>query len=151
DVPGLDAFNLANSLRTFVPSRAAEKYVASSANNLSHDKQGRQILKDTDAYVAGINAYYKKTHNKAKPWTRNDVAAAASLIGAVFGKGGGKEVASSRLLGGLQAKLGPDAGFAAWRDLNEHEDSEAFTTTSSSFPYDVPPATLQPGSAVVDP
>jgi acyl-homoserine lactone acylase PvdQ len=151
DVPGLDAFSLATSLRQFVPSKATERFVASSANNLSHDPEGRQVLRDTDAYVAGINAYYRKTHNKAKPWTRNDVAAASALIGAVFGKGGGKEVASSRLLGALQAKLGSDAGFATWRDLTEHEDSESFTTTKTSFPYDQPPATLQPGSPVVDP
>src|SRR3954463_59022 len=135
DVPGLDAFNLATSLRQFVPSKAAERFVASSAAPLTKDKQGRRMLKDVDAYVAGINAYYTKTHNKAKPWTRNDVAAAASLIGAVFGKGGGREVLSSQLLAGMQNKLGPAPGFAAWRDLVRRNDLDSFTTTSKSFPY----------------
>ena len=151
DAPNLDAFSLATSLRQFQPSRASERFIASSLAPLKKDRQGRRLLRDVDAYVAGINAYYRKTHNKAKPWTRNDVAAASALIGAVFGKGGGNEVASSRLLGALQAKLGSAAGFASWRDLTEHEDPDSFTTTAHSFPYDRPPATLQPGSAVVDP
>jgi acyl-homoserine lactone acylase PvdQ len=151
DIPGLDAFSLATSLRQFVPSRATERFVASSADAFKKDKQGRRMLKDVDAYVAGINAYYKKTKNKAKPWTRTDVAAAASLIGAVFGKGGGKEVRSSQLLAGLQRKLGPAPGFAAWRDLARRNDLDSFTTTSKSFPYNDTPDTIQPGNVVVDP
>ena len=151
DVPGLDAFKLATSLRQFVPSKATEKFIASSGAALTKDKQGRRLLKDVDAYVAGINAYYKKTKNKAKPWTRNDVSAAASLIGAVFGKGGGKEVVSSRLLGALQAKLGSAEGFAAWRDLARQNDLDSYTTTSGSFPYAKTPTGIQPGNVVVDP
>src|SRR3954451_21249211 len=151
DVPGLDAFKLATSLRQFVPSKATEKFVASSAVALKRDKQGRRLLKDVDAYVAGINAYYKKTKNKAKPWTRNDVAAAASLIGAVFGKGGGKEVASSRLLGALQTKLGPAPGLAAWRDVAEHNDPDSFTTTSKSCPYGAGDDSAGPGNVILDP
>src|SRR4051794_11461865 len=151
DIPGVDPFKLATSLGAFAPSRATERFVASSANRLKKDRQGRRMLKDVDAYVAGINAYYKKTKNKAKPWTRNDVAAAASLIGAVFGKAGGKEVLSSRLLSGLQTKFGPAPGFAAWRDLAERNDADSFTTTSRSFPYNNGGDTIQPGNVVVDP
>src|SRR3954468_12034632 len=151
DVPGIDPFRLATSLGAFAPSRATERFVARSANRLKKDRQGRRLLKDVDAFVSGINAYYKKTKNLAKPWTRNDVAAAASLIGAVFGKAGGKEVISSQLLGGLQRKLGPAPGFAAWRDLVERNDADSFTTTSRSFPYNTAPDTIQPGNVVVDP
>jgi acyl-homoserine lactone acylase PvdQ len=151
DVPGLNAFNLATSLRQFVPSRATEKFVASSEKALTKDKQGRRMLKDVDAYVAGIHAYYKKTKNKAKPWTRIDVAAAASLIGAVFGKGGGKEVQSSQLLASLQNKLGVSQGFATWRDLMRHNDRDSFTTTPKSFPYLTAQDQPQAGNVIVDP
>jgi acyl-homoserine lactone acylase PvdQ len=151
DVPGLDAFNLATSLRQFVPSRAAERVVAASGDAFKKDKRGRRMIKDLDAYVAGINAYYRKTKNKAKPWTRNDVIASASLIGAVFGKGGGKEVRSSQLLAALQQKLGSAAGLAAWSDLAEHNDPDSFTTTSKSFPYGNVPPSVGPGNVVVDP
>ncbi|HEX6712917.1 MAG TPA: penicillin acylase family protein [Thermoleophilaceae bacterium] len=151
DVPGLDPFSLATSLRQFIPSQEAERSVALAGAALGHDKQGRRMIRDVDRYVAGINAYYKKTKNNAKPWTLNDVASAASLIGAVFGKGGGNEVRSSRLLAGLQNKLGPAPGFAAWRDLTERNDPDSFTTTTRSFPYNQTPDSIQPGNAVVDP
>ena len=151
DVPGLDPFRLATSLRQFVPSQEAERFVALSGAALGHDKQGRRMIRDVDRYVAGINAYYKKTKNKAKPWTLNDVAAAASLIGAVFGKGGGNEVRSSQLLAALQQKLGPSPGFAAWHDVAEHNDPDSFTTTSKSFPYGSGDDSPGPGNVIVDP
>lgn len=151
DVPGLDAFSLATSLRQFVPSRATEREVAKAGDAFKRDKQGRRMIKDLDAYVAGINAYYEKAKSSAKPWTRNDVIAASSLIGAVFGKGGGEEVRSSQLLSALQAKLGADAGLAAWRDVAEHNDPDSFTTTSKSFPYGTGDQTVGAGNVVVDP
>lgn len=151
DVPGQDAFALATSLRTFVPSRATERALDSQVALLKTLPGGKQVLRDVDAYIAGVNAYYRKIKSTAKPWTRRDVAAVASLIGSVFGKGGGKEVGSSQLLSQLQAKLGADQGFAAWRDLVEHNDEEAPTTVAKRFPFDVAPQTLQPGSLVVDP
>jgi acyl-homoserine lactone acylase PvdQ len=151
DVPGIDPFKLATSLGQFTPSRATERFITSSARRFVKDKQGLRVLRDVDAYVAGINAYYRKTKNPAKPWTRNDVAAATSLIGAVFGKGGGNEVGSSRLLSGLQSRLGPAAGFGAWEDLTERQDADSSTTLSKSFPYNKAPDAVQPGNVVVDP
>ena len=92
DVPGLNAFNLATSLKEFVPSARTERFLAAQAKPIrARGRKGRRVIRDVDAYVAGINAYYRSTNNPAKPWTRNDVIAAASLIGAVFGKGGGDE------------------------------------------------------------
>src|SRR4051794_8144260 len=150
DVPGLNAFTLATSLRQFTPSAAAEKRVRQVERIAKRTAKGRQLLKDSDAYVAGINAYYKKTNNKAKPWTRTDVEAAAALIGAVFGKGGGDEVRRSQFLSALQARLGPSSGLNVWRDLRSAEDPEHPTTLSRSFPYELPPKGPTPGSLVVD-
>ena len=151
DVPGVDAFAVANQLRQFQPSRAAERTIFRSGLALSRDRQGRRVLADVDAYLRGVNAQLRKQKSPAKPWTRADVAAVASLIGAVFGKGGGAEVRTSRLLGALQAKLGAEAGFGVWRDLTAQNEAESSATISKSFPYDRRPATLQPGSAIVDP
>jgi hypothetical protein len=47
--------------------------------------QGHQVLADVDAYVAGINAFYAKSHNAASPWTRNDVLASSALPAARAG------------------------------------------------------------------
>jgi len=151
DVPGLDAFSLATSGATFVPSPATEQFLTQEQQVIeATGPNGHQGLLDIDAYVAGINAYYAQTHNTASAWTRNDVLAAAALIGAVFGKGGGDEVRRSEFLAGLEAKLGAAAGKQVWTDLREAQDPEAPTTISKSFGYQPLPAGATPGSAVVD-
>ena len=72
--------------------------------------RGRQLLKDVDAYIAGINAYFLKAGGFVKPYTRNDVTAIGTLIGAVFGAGGGNEARSAQFLSALQQKLGAAKG-----------------------------------------
>jgi acyl-homoserine lactone acylase PvdQ len=151
DVPGLDAFGLATSLRAFTPSAATERFLRRQAAPLRRaGAKGRRVLQDVDAYVAGINAYYRSTSNPAKPWTRADVVAGAALIGAVFGKGGGNEVRSSQLLSALRARLGASAGTAVWRDLREAQDRETPVTIKRRFPYPSGGSGSAPGSRAVD-
>ncbi len=59
DVPGYDAFSIALSARTFIPSAQTEAFLATQATLAKKTKQGRQLLADVDAYVRGINAYFK--------------------------------------------------------------------------------------------
>ena len=150
DAPGLDAFKLATSLQTFVPSPDTERFLTAEQSIIAATPKGRQVLADTDAYVSGINAYYKSTNNSAAPWTRNDVLADAALIGAVFGKGGGDEVRRSEFLSALEARLGPQAGSAVWRDLREAQDPAAPTTLSQRFSYEPTPSGPTPGSVAAD-
>jgi acyl-homoserine lactone acylase PvdQ len=151
DVPGRDALQVATSLRAYTPSRMAERALSTEIKRGIRRPGGRLLAADARAYVAGINAQYRKSGNKAKPWTLNDVAAVTSLLGYVFGRGGGKDVLSSQLLGALRAKLGADAGFAVWNDLRRAMDPEAPVTTTRTFPYDSPPAAIGAGAAIVDP
>ena len=151
DVPGVDAFSLATSGGSFTPSAATEQVLTQEQQLIeATGPKGRQTLLDMDSYVAGINAYRAQIHGTEAPWTRNDVLAAAALIGAVFGKGGGNEVQSSDFLSRLQAELGPSAGHAVWQDLREAEDPEAPTTVNQTFAYEPVPTGATPGSAVVD-
>jgi acyl-homoserine lactone acylase PvdQ len=151
DVPGLDAFRLATSLRQFTPSAATERFLARQARPLRRaGAKGRRVLRDVDAYVDGINAYYRSMGNTARPWTRADVAAAAALVGAVFGKGGGNEVRSSQLLSALRARLGARAGTGVWRDLRSAQDGETPVTLRQRFPYRTGGAGGAPGSRRVD-
>jgi acyl-homoserine lactone acylase PvdQ len=151
DAPGLDAFALASSLRKFDSSPQTEQFLAGQAKVLEElGPQGRQVLADVDAYVAGINAFYSKSHNGATPWTRNDVLAASALIGAVFGRGGGGEVRNAELLAQLRAKFGNADGTKVFRDLREAQDPEAPTTITERFPYEPIPTGSTPGSAVID-
>jgi acyl-homoserine lactone acylase PvdQ len=151
DPPGLDALTVAVQLRQFTPSRKTESFIAAQAKLFVGSKFGRAITKDVDDYVTGINAWYRKSHNKAKPWTRVDVIAVTALLGQTFGRGGGGEVARSRVLGALQAKLGADQGFQAWRDLRQLDDPEAPTNTPKPTPYMTDPGVIGPGALVVDP
>src|SRR5207237_1612374 len=137
DVPGYDAFGLATSGRQFVPSAQTEAFLAQQVSLLrAAGPRGLQELKDVDAYVAGVNAYFKSQGGFVQPFTRNDVAAIGALIAAVFGAGGGGEALSSELLSALEARLGPAAGLAAWDDLREGEDPEAPVTVAKAFPYE---------------
>jgi acyl-homoserine lactone acylase PvdQ len=151
DPPGLDALSVATQLRQFQPTAATEKFIGRQAKLVEKTKTGRALAKDVDDYVAGINAWYRKSKNPAKPWTRTDVIAVTALLGQTFGRGGGNEVAASRLLGALQAKFGADAGFNTWRDLRRLDDPEAPTNTTKRFPYMTDPGKIGPGAAIVDP
>ncbi len=151
DVPGLDAFALATSLRQFTPSASTERFLRDQAAPLRRaGRKGRRVLRDIDAYVAGINAYYRSSGNSAKPWTRADVIAGAALIGAVFGKGGGNEVRSSQLLSALRARLGVGGGTRVWRDLRSAQDPETPVTVGRRFPYPPGGRGSAAGSRAVD-
>ena len=151
DVPGFDAFALATSLRSFTPSAATERFLAAQARPLRRaGAKGRRVLRDVDSYVAGINAQYRASGNRAAPWKRTDVVAAAALIGAVFGRGGGNEVASSQLLSALRKRLGRRGGTRVWRDLRSAQDPETPVTLRTRFPYRSGGNGSAPGSRVAD-
>jgi len=73
-------------------------------------------------------------------WKVTDVIATASLVGGIFGKGGGRELDSAQILQSAQARFGDADGKATWSDFRSAEDPEAPTTANGSFPYQVPPA-----------
>jgi acyl-homoserine lactone acylase PvdQ len=131
-------------------------------NNLptEYGAQGRLAVEMIDAYVRGVNAYIAKAKTDPalmpveysllgppKPWTPADVIAVTSLIGGIFGDGGGGEVANAALLEYLQGQLGRSAGATAFTDFKEQNDPAAPTTVvDKSFPYEIPrhvnPATI---------
>ena len=153
DVPGLDAFSLVTSARSFVPSAAAERLVTRQRKLIvkTYGDKGRQVVNDARNYARGINAYWKKAGIDQPPWTANDVIAVTAFIGSIFGAGGGQEVRNSDLLAKLRASLGGSRGTKAWEDLMEGNDPEAPTTIRRRFDY--PERTGGPveGSLVIDP
>src|SRR5918999_5213564 len=73
-------------------------------------------------------------------WRINDTVAIASLVGGIFGRGGGGELASAMLLQELQARFGSRRGRRVWSDFRTAEDPEAPTTVQRRrFPYQRPP------------
>ena len=150
DVPGVNAFSLALSGRQFRPSAQTEARLAEQFALLrAQGMRGTQVIRIVDAYVAGINAQYRKAGLPLTPWTRNDVVAVGGLMGAVFGAGGGDEMRRSQFLDLLQRKLGGENGRQVWEDLRQREDPEANVAVPGRFGYGSHSST-EIGNVVVD-
>jgi acyl-homoserine lactone acylase PvdQ len=127
------------------------------------------LLSDVNHYVAGINAYIAKASNPLsaasllpaeyaaigktpQPWKPTDIVAEASLIGGIFGRGGGAELNSALALQAMEKRLGTRQGKRTWADFREANDPEAPTTVlHRSFPYETAPAFAPRGLALPDP
>ena len=134
-----------------------------------HGAEGEKLLRGADAYLAGINAAqdkmcplglptgpdcpveYLALQKRPTPWTRADLTYVASLVGGIFGKGGGQEYANGLYLDKLAKRFGTTKANKMFASLREKNDTEAPTTSTLSFPYDnklFNPA--QPGVAIPD-
>ena len=94
---------------------------------------GAQLISDVRAFVAGINAEiaaltplstpgeYTAIFKTPRPWTVTDVIAEASLIGGIFGKGGGNELGSAQALQALEQRFGARSGRARLDRLPQRE------------------------------
>jgi acyl-homoserine lactone acylase PvdQ len=153
DVPGVNAFSLVTSGRSFVPSAAAERMITRQRKLIvrQYGAKGRQMLRDFAAFADGVNAAWRAAGNNQPPWTVNDVIATNAFIGSIFGYGGGQEVRNSDFLAKLRAQLGGRRGGRAFGDLMEANDPEAPTTTRYRFPYPRLTGGKVRGSLVIDP
>ncbi|MDI6517869.1 penicillin acylase family protein [Streptomyces coelicoflavus] len=120
-------------------------------------ERGELALADVDAYVAGVNAYidasdkgryfpgeYVLTGHKdaitnagtIEHFKRSDLIALASVIGSLFGAGGGGEVTNALSLLAAQEKYGVAEGTEVWESFRQRNDPEAvLTQQDGSFPY----------------
>lgn len=137
----------------------------------SNGERGQQALADVKAYIAGINAYidasdkgryfpgeYVLTGHKdsitnagtIQHFKLTDLVALASVIGALFGSGGGGEVNNALSLLAAQEKYGVAEGTKVWESFRERNDPEAVLTLhDGSFPYASKPDDPQ-GAAMPD-
>ncbi|MFD5637582.1 penicillin acylase family protein [Streptomyces sp. NPDC127077] len=134
--------------------------------------RGTQALADANAYIDGINAYidasdsgryfpgeYVLTGHKDSitnagtidHFKLTDLVALASVIGSLFGSGGGGEVNNAISLLAAQSKYGVTEGTKAWESFRERNDPEAALTVhgGESFPYASKPESAQ-GQALPD-
>jgi acyl-homoserine lactone acylase PvdQ len=116
-----------------------------------YGQEGQLAENMLDAYVSGVNAWIAKTETNPtlldadyvaavglpQAWTPGDVVSVAGLIGGIFGKGGGIEVANAALYSYLRHHLGAAAGTQAFNEFKEQNDPGAQTTVvGKSFPYE---------------
>jgi len=154
DVPGINPFELLLTGRSFTPSAQNYTFVAEQEKVLlEKGPEGAQVVKDLEDWAEGVNAYEASLGPERilPPVNLVDAMAGFSLIGSIFGNGGGNEVNNSNFLAGLEAKLGATEGLKVFRDLKEVNDPEAPVTTTKSFPYDGVPTGPTPGAVVIDP
>src|SRR5258708_7239814 len=111
--------------------------------------RGAQLYADVQSYVAGVNAYiavcmanrncpgeYVLTgHLDAVtnaggpvPFTMTDLIATATLVGGLFGGGGGAEMQSALVRIAARAKYGAADGDRVWQAFREQNDPEAVLT-----------------------
>ena len=150
---GPSAANIAmdqEQLRTaFYTEAEAEAQVEDVAARFGDE--GQALLRATDAYLEGINAgqqalcpglvvgpdcpvEYVALQKVPEPWDRADVVYIASLVGGIFGKGGGAEFANARWLQQLEQRFGPEEGRRVFDDLRSADDPQAPTTSSVPTP-----------------
>ncbi|MFJ7296331.1 penicillin acylase family protein [Streptomyces collinus] len=137
----------------------------------TNGERGRQALADVKAYLDGINSYidasdsgrtfpgeYVLTGHKdsvtnagtIEHFKITDLVALASVIGALFGSGGGGEVNNALSLMAAQEKYGVTEGTKVWESFRMRNDPEAVLTQhDGSFPYGTKPADPQ-GAALPD-
>jgi acyl-homoserine lactone acylase PvdQ len=131
--------------------------------------QGTQLVQDGQNYVDGINAYIQTAENPLntatkmpseyaalgtlpQQWKLTDVIDEASLIGGIFGLGGGGQVNSAIALEKLQQRLGRLGGRRAWSDFRELDDPESPSTiVKKRFPYELGNPFSPKGLALPDP
>ncbi|MFF3564196.1 penicillin acylase family protein [Streptomyces sp. NPDC002574] len=134
--------------------------------------RGQQAYADVSAYVDGVNAYiaasdsgryfpgeYVLTGHKdaitnagtIEKFKPTDLVALASVIGALFGTGGGGEVTNALSLLAAQEQYGVTEGTKVWESFRERDDPEAALTVHNgeTFPYAVRPDTPR-GTAMPD-
>ncbi|MGH3933269.1 MAG: penicillin acylase family protein, partial [Pseudonocardiaceae bacterium] len=150
----------------YTEREAADQVVAIAER---HGAQGAQLLAEVDAYLAGINAAqralcpvgpvgagcpveYAVLGRVPRPWTRADFTYVGSLIGTIFGTGGGGEATNARWLQQLERRFGITEARAVYDDLRFEDAGGAPTTASTRFEYGdrtgVDPA--RPGVALPD-
>ncbi|GAT82122.1 penicillin acylase [Streptomyces sp. F-3] len=123
-----------------------------------HGARGQQALADAQAYIDGINAYidasdsgryfpgeYVLTGHKdaitnagtIEHFKITDLVALGSVIGALFGSGGGGEVDNALSLLAAQSKYGLEEGTRIWESFRQRNDPEAVLTVHDGkrYPY----------------
>jgi acyl-homoserine lactone acylase PvdQ len=149
----------------FAPYTEADLEVELKNAGVMYGALGERALADGKEYIAGLNAYveaaklnpdlmpaeYTALGKSPEPFKLTDLVAEASLIGGIFGSGGGGEVRSALALQALERRFGAKAGRAAWLDFREANDPEAPTTVEKAFKYETGKPFAKKGLALPDP
>ena len=137
DLPGVSGINLVLGLYDYQPSKsvsdAATKQQTDALN--AAGAQGKQVLRDIDIYLAGINKWYTANQPTAKPFTRTDIFATNGIKAQFLGEGGGEEISNALFLDAARTTLGTTNGNEAYTNMRGRYDPETMVTTTNKFDY----------------
>ncbi|HUR83705.1 MAG TPA: penicillin acylase family protein [Solirubrobacteraceae bacterium] len=121
-----------------------------------YGEEGRRLQEDAANYVAGVNEFISEAKADVTrmpgeyaaigrplgpdPWRVTDIIATASLVGGIFGKGGGQELTQMELRRSFLERYGSRRGQVLWREWAAFEDPDAPTTVRGRrFSYQAQP------------
>ena len=127
--------------------------------------EGAQMKQDLLDFVDGINAYiaearsdpdkmpveYPALGKEIEDWKPTDTVAIASLIGGIFGKGGGEEARVSLAYQAIRKRFGRRRGERVYQDFRDFDNREAPTTAHKRFPFYNPGRPMRKALALIDP
>ncbi|EON22898.1 penicillin acylase [Nocardioides sp. CF8] len=149
--PGNVAMDAAQHKAAFYTEEEATAQIDKIAGE--YGAEGQRLVGGLDAYLAGINAgqdklcpaglvvaptcpvEYALLGQQIESWDRADVIYIASLVGGIFGRGGGGEADNAAYLQKLTKKFGKVKGRALYRDLRTKLDADAPTSASVKTAY----------------
>ncbi len=139
DLYGDDGRVIQNDLSNYV--EGINRYIAEATGTATPTegaKNGPTPVQKLPGEYAAITPNGDGGVGRPEPWKVTDLIATASLVGGIFGKGGGRELDSSLVLLAARAQFGAD-GRKVFDDFRNAEDPEAPTTIDQPFPYEAPP------------
>src|ERR1035437_614473 len=129
----------------------AQKQAHLDALPTLYGTRGAELESFATSYVSGINAYiaaaqanpqllpadYAAAVGPPQTWQPTDIIDIATLVGGIFGKGGGSEARNAVMLRYLEAQLGTASARTVFTDMKLQNDPDAPTTVvGTSFPYE---------------
>ena len=98
--------------------------------------EGRQVLRDIDTYLVGINLWYGANRPDARAVDRADIYAFNAIKAQYLGEGGGKEVDNALLRDAARDKFGAARGNRVYTDLRGRDAPETPTTSAVRAPWE---------------
>ncbi len=150
DLPGAPAINLILGLYQYTPTAKVRNQVIKQQDKSLEQagSKGRQVLRDIDTYLVGINKWYGANRPDARPFDRGDIYALNAVKAQFLGQGGGEEVPNAMFLDAARDKFGKGKGSDVYEDLRQRNDPETSTTTARKAAVDTNVPVKQPKGLV---
>jgi acyl-homoserine lactone acylase PvdQ len=150
DLPGAPAISLLLGLYDYQPTAKIRRQVTKAQDKAlkAAGPDGRQVLRDIDTYLIGINKWYAENRKGTRPFERADIYALNAIKAQYLGEGGGQEVENALFLDTARDKLGKTTGANVYEDLRQRNDPETSTTTARPAPHQTKVSVTKPKGLV---